>query len=138
MASTGATQIDAAFAVDFAGRLQAAMEAGDVAAIVALATDDVVYDDMGAANAIEGKPEFARLLKPIYGATEDLKFSLEGTFVAVDGESLAARWHVTGRRVDQDASVDIEFMTVYEMRDGKVCRWTSIFRHMDWLGHIWP
>ena len=114
------------------------MAAREVETLVDLAADDVVFDDAGAANAIEGKSEMARMLKPIYEAATDLEVRHDGIFVGVDGESLATRWHITGQRVDADDPFEIEFMTIYKMRDGKVVRWTSIFRHMDWLGHIWP
>ncbi len=138
MTPTGSTQIDAAFAVDFAERARVAMVARDVDALVDLATDDVIYDDMGADKSMEGKTEMARFVGSIYGAAVDLDVHVEGVFVGVDGETMAIRWRAIGRRADLDIPFELEFVNIYTIRDGKACRWTTIFRHMDWLGHIWP
>ena len=133
-----ANRIDAAFAEEFVGRMSSALKALDVDALVDLATDDVIYDDMGADKAIVGKAEMATLLRPIWAAIEKMEIRPHGVFLGLDGESIAVHWHVDVQRADNDAPMEIEMIGVYTFRDGKACRWTSAFRHMDWLGHIWP
>jgi len=134
----GRAAIDGAFAADLLGKLQAAMSSRDVDRVLELTTADVVYDDMGDARAIRGREEMANLLRPILAQMTAFELELVDSFVGLDGAKVAAHWSATARRAQDDEPVPLEFVTIYTIRDGKIARFTIVFRHMGWLGSLWP
>ncbi len=130
--------VDEAFAADLLERIRAAMAARDIDAILELATDDVVYDDMGSQEAITGKAESGHLLRPILERLESPDVRLISSFIGLDGESVAARWKITADRRQGAEPVELDYMSIYTIREGKISRFTLIFRHPGWLGSLFP
>jgi limonene-1,2-epoxide hydrolase len=100
-----------------------ANEARDLDAIVALMTDDIVYENVGM-GACTGADEVRALLGPFYAGAERVAW-----------EVLAQVEHgdvVMNERVDRfflpgDKQAEVRVAGYFEVRDGKVRRWRDYF-----------
>lgn len=101
-------------------RFSAAFGGGDVDAIMALMTDDCVFESTGPAPdgmRHEGASAVRRVWEELFGGTQDADFAEEESFVC--GERAVLRWRFTWS--DPDGSPGhVRGVDVLRMRDGKV------------------
>jgi steroid delta-isomerase-like uncharacterized protein len=126
-----------AFARDFADRWQIAWNSHDPAQVVALCTEDVVWDDPLTDKPERGREEVAAYLRSVWQAFPDLRFTWpEGPYASFDGVKLALHWHVTGTmrgRMDPPGfaptgrTFEIEGVDLLELRDGLVRAYSGFF-----------
>ncbi len=134
---TAAEALTPAFIAEFLADLTKKIEARDVDAMVALCSDDVVYQDAGPSSEID-REEMRRMWTPVFAAMEHAEATVLDSFLGVEGDSVAAHWQLTFKRRDVLEPIQIESFAIYAFRDGMICRWTSIFRSFDWMGGLWP
>jgi steroid delta-isomerase-like uncharacterized protein len=126
-----------AFARDFADRWQIAWNSHDPAQVVALCTEDVVWDDPLTEKPERGREAVTTYLRSVWQALPDLRFTWpEDPYASFDGVKLALHWHVTGTmlgRMDPPGfaptgkTFEIEGVDLLELRDGLVCRYSGFF-----------
>ena len=109
--------------------------------LLALMTDDIVYDDSAWATTMHGHGEVREFLESAWRAFPDLRFEVtEGPFVDPQAPKSAFFWKgsathtgpieppgfaATGKRVE------FEGADFHEYRDGRVCRLRIVFDMMD-------
>ena len=130
--------IDAEFARAQLEQMRQMFDARDVEGLMALCTDDVVFDDMGSGNEIHGREEFRLLFGNLFSGMQRLTAALRESFLGLDGQSIAARWDFEVIMPDRPEPIAVQTASVYTCRDGKVAKWTIVFRNVDWLGDVWP
>jgi steroid delta-isomerase-like uncharacterized protein len=122
---------------DFAERWQIAWNSRRAEEVVALCTDDVLWEDPLTERPEQGKPAVTAYLESTWRTFPDLDFTWpEGPYCSFEQTKLACHWHVTGtmqgpvepegfaptgRRVEADG-VDL-----LELRDGLVCHYVGFF-----------
>jgi steroid delta-isomerase-like uncharacterized protein len=124
---------------DFAQRWVDAWNEHDADALVAMCTEDVVWEDPAAPQAANGRDEVREVLRAVWTVFPDMSFTLPGApLVELDGPRVAQVWRLsgtflgmdrdggfafapTGKRVDQ---VGIDF---YEFRDDLVSRYVAFY-----------
>jgi uncharacterized protein (TIGR03086 family) len=129
-ASTGdpATDLLAAFgrAVDWGpnhaavARFSAAFGARDVDAIMALMTDDCVFESTGPAPdgaRYEGRVAVRRVWEELFAGTADARFEEEESFVS--GDRAALRWRYAWTN-DDGSPGHVRGVDVLRLRDGKI------------------
>src|SRR5437867_1469626 len=125
------------FARGFADRWQKAWNSRRPEEVVALCTDDVVWDDPLTERPERGKEAVTAYLESTWRTFPDLDFTWpEGAYCSFDKTKLACHWRVTGtmlgpvepqgfaptgRRVEADG------IDLLELRDGLVCDYTGFF-----------
>lgn len=90
--------INGEFAMDFLTRLHAAVNAHDAAAVAALCSPDVVWDDPAASTPLNGRDAVYRFhQETMFRALPDVRIALiDGPFLALDGTGISARLRISG------------------------------------------
>lgn len=137
----GTTPVGEEFARNFADRWQKAWNSCDAAQVVALCTEDVVWDDPLTEKPERGRDAVAAYLRSVWLALPDLRFTWpEGPYASFDGVKLALHWRVTGTmlgRMDPPGfaptgkAFQIEGVDLLELRDGLVCAYCGLFDVRD-------
>ena len=111
----------------------------DPEGVAALCTDDVVFDDTGAAQALRGRDELREMFTGIYAqTTSSFDLDIIERYVAIDGGTFGARWRAKGDlREDPATEVEVETAEFYRIREGLIAHWTLFVRDPDWLGRQW-
>jgi steroid delta-isomerase-like uncharacterized protein len=135
-AETTAT-VDESFARDFADRWQKAWNSHDPAEVVALCTEDVIWDDPLTESPERGRAAVTEYLLAVWRAFPDLEFTWpEGPFASFDGTKLALHWRVTGTMLGPmdppgfaptGRRIELEGVDLLELRDGLTCAYTGFF-----------
>jgi limonene-1,2-epoxide hydrolase len=117
---------------DVVAALIKANEARDIDAVVALMTDDVEYENVGM-GACRGHDEVRALLGPFFDGAERMAWEVLAQVEAGD--------RVLNERVDRfflpgGKEVDVRVAGSFEVRDGKVRRWTDYFDTGKLLGDL--
>jgi uncharacterized protein (TIGR03086 family) len=101
-------------------RFSAAFGAGDVDAIMALMTDDCVFEATGPApdgGRHEGATAVRRVWEELFGGTTDASFDEEESFVS--GDRAVLRWRYAWTN-DDGSPGHVRGVDVLRLRDGKV------------------
>jgi uncharacterized protein (TIGR03086 family) len=114
---------DASWGEDHAAlaRFSAAFGRGDVEAIMALSTDDCVFEATGPApdgQRYEGAAAIRGVWEQLFGETGDPAFLEEDSFVC--GDRAVLRWRFEWRDADGEPG-HVRGVDVLRLRDGKVC-----------------
>ena len=93
-----AQQVDGQFARHFLERLYAAVNAHDANAVVALCSEDVVWQDPAAPQALHGREAVCRFHRDImFRAIPDVKIEIvDGPYLALEGTGVAVRSRISG------------------------------------------
>ncbi len=105
---------------DVVARFSAAFGSGDVDAIMALMTDDCVFESTGPApdgQLVEGQAAVRRVWEELFGGTADARFEEEESFVS--GDRAALRWRYTWTNGDGSPG-HVRGVDLLRLRDGKV------------------
>jgi steroid delta-isomerase-like uncharacterized protein len=129
--------IDATWAREFAEQWLAAWNSHEPARLVALMTDDIVYDDTAWPTTMRGHSDVRAFLKHAWAAMPDMRFELrEGPYVHASEPKAAFWWNgyathtgpldppglaPTGKALTFDGA------DFHEYRDGKVARLRIVF-----------
>lgn len=91
-------QIDTAFAHDFLSRLHAAVNAHDAAAVAALCSENVVWEDPAAPGLLKGREAVYLFHRDtMFPAIPDVSVTIvDGPYIALDGRSVAVRLRIGG------------------------------------------
>jgi steroid delta-isomerase-like uncharacterized protein len=107
----------------------AAWSSSDVEKLLALFTDDVVYEDLPLGAVNHGRSAVRDFATAVFAAFEDLKFELKSCVVASDGKSGAMEWTCRGRQTKDlpglpatNKPFEVRAATVVEFADGKIGR----------------
>jgi steroid delta-isomerase-like uncharacterized protein len=135
--SVGQVPLTEEAARDFAERWQIAWNSRRAEEVVALCTDDVLWEDPLTEGREQGKPAVTAYLESTWRTFPDLNFTWpEGPYCSFERTKLACHWRVTGtmqgpvepegfaptgRRVEADG-VDL-----LELREGLVCSYVGFF-----------
>lgn len=118
----------------------------DLEGVVALVTDDFVYEDPSMlGDHIVGKDQFRAFLQAVWTAFPDLTFEVPTTpYVALGGVGMAIPWRTTGtfsgdfrggpsplQLAPTGRAFDLRGVDLYEYRDGLLSRWVSVVDSMD-------
>ena len=77
----------------------AAWSSNDVARVLRLFTDDVIYEDVPLGAVSRGKPALAGFATGVFDGFTDLKFERKSRFVSADGRAGAIEWVFRGRQI---------------------------------------
>lgn len=120
----------------FTERWVAAWNAHDADGLLALCTDDIVWEDPAAPEVSRGHAEVREFLQTIWTIFPDLSFAIpEPPLVAVDGPRAAQVWRLSGTFLGQDPTgftptgkhVDQLGIDHYEFRDGLLCDYRALY-----------
>lgn len=101
-------------------RFSAAFGRGDIDAIMALMTDDCVFESTGPApdgTRVEGAAAVRAVWEELFGQTADARFDEEDSFVA--GDRAVLRWRFTWTN-DDGTPGHVRGVDVIRLRDGRV------------------
>lgn len=101
----------------------------DVEKLLALFTDDVVFEDVTLGAVNHGRNALRDFAAGVFAAFEDLKFELKSRVVASDGKSGAMEWTWRGRQTKDlpglpatNKPFEVRGATVVEFAAGKISR----------------
>lgn len=105
-----------------------AMNSWDMEKAASFLTDDCVYEDVPSGKVCHGKKEFIDFAMMVRDEFPDRKLELKSAFS--DGHNIASEtlWRGTfthSRNLERPATgkhVSIRYVTITELRDGKICR----------------
>ncbi|HEY1276595.1 MAG TPA: nuclear transport factor 2 family protein [Thermoleophilaceae bacterium] len=136
-----ATELDPAWVEDFVQQWAAAWNSHRPDRLLALMTEDIVYDDSAWPHTMRGHADVRGFLESAWTAFPDLRFEeSEGPYIAPGQPKAAFQWigkatHTgplnppglapTGR------SIEFPGADFHEYRDGRVCRLTIVFDMTD-------
>lgn len=133
--------VEAQFIRDFVKRWAGLVSAGNIDALLAASTDDIVFIDAAFPQPFHGKDAVRSVLQNIFGAFPDLRYEpVSEPFVSVDGSAAATRVHFTGTMqgpldppgfAPTGQRVDFSGMEFFEFKDTKVQRVELLFNAMD-------
>ena len=129
------------WAAEFGERWGAAWNSHDPDRLLALMTDDIVYDDSASPETMRGHADVRAFLDTTWRAFPDLAFEVVGgPLVAADGARAAFWWRGTGTNtgpIDPPGfpatgrRIEMEGADFHEYRDGKVARLRIVFDMAD-------
>jgi limonene-1,2-epoxide hydrolase len=118
-------------AADAVQKLIAANEARDLDRIVAVCTDDVLYENVPM-TAVHGGDEVRATLEPMYAQATGVEFRVERQ--VEDGDTVANervdRFEIGGRWIE------IRVAGFFEVRDGKVAVWRDYFDLQQFMSQM--
>ena len=133
--------VDIGFVADFAERWLAAWNSHDPDTLLALMTEDIVYDDSAWPRTMRGHADVREFLTTTWRALPDLEFRLaDGPFIRPGAPQAAFSWTGTGTFsgpldppgfAPTGATITMDGFDLHEYRDGKVCRLRIVFDMMD-------
>jgi steroid delta-isomerase-like uncharacterized protein len=101
----------------------------DVAKLLALFTEDAVYEDVTFGEVNQGSQELRKFATGVFDAFADLTFELKSRFVSADGRRGALEWLWRGRQTEDLPGLpatgkpfEVRGASVVEFRDGKISR----------------
>ena len=107
----------------------AAWSSSNVEKLLALFTDDVVYEDVTLGAVNHGRDALRDFATAVFAAFDDLKFELKSRVVASDGKSGVMEWTCRGRQTKDlpglpatNKPFEVRGATVVEFADGKISR----------------
>jgi steroid delta-isomerase-like uncharacterized protein len=107
----------------------AAWSSSNVEKLLALFTDDVVYEDVTLGAVNHGRDALRDFATAVFAAFDDLKFELKSRVVASDGKAGAMEWTWRGRQTKDlpglpatDKPFEVRGAAVVEFADGKISR----------------
>lgn len=134
-----------------------AFNAHDIDRILAMFTDDAVWQAPSAPDPLVGRQPVAALLRGWFQAFPDFCFPPEDVVVyqSLDGTKGASHWRVTGTMTGPldppgfaatGRKFEVHGTCLYEFRDGRFSRHTIVYDSMDMLtqlglmpaGDSWP
>jgi steroid delta-isomerase-like uncharacterized protein len=135
------TGVDQDFAVDFAARWLAAWNSHQPDQLLALMTEDIVYDDSAWPRQMRGHADVREFLESTWRALPDLEFELaDGPFL-MEGEPKATLYWkgkatFTGPLeppglAPTGTPLTLDGFDLHEYRDGRVCRLRITFDMLD-------
>jgi steroid delta-isomerase-like uncharacterized protein len=138
---THAQSLDPAWLADFLERWEGAWNSHDADRLLALMTEDIVYDDSSWPTTMRGHDAVRAFLEFVWRGSPDMRFTLTDGPYIVPGEPKAAfYWTGTGTNtgpVDPPGfaatgkSLEFEGADFHEYRDGRVCRLRIVFDMLD-------
>jgi steroid delta-isomerase-like uncharacterized protein len=87
--------VDVEFARELANKMMQGWNSHDPDALLALYTEDIVYDDSSWPKQMHGHAEIRQFLESTWRAVPDLKFEFEDVLVSADGSQIAHYWRAT-------------------------------------------
>ena len=136
-----ATRVDRDFFEDFSGRWMAAWNSHQLDRLLALMTEDIVYDDSAWPKTMRGHSDVREFVEHSWRAFPDLRFEMvEGPFLHPTAPKACMYWRgsathrgpieppgiaPTGRRIE------FEGVDVHEYRDRRVARLQIVFDMAD-------
>lgn len=132
---------EAAALTEWSRKWLAAWNSHDVAATVALVSEDFVYEDPSMfGDHIVGRDQFAEFLRMVWRAFPDLSFEIFDTpYLAVLGSGAAIPWRAIGTFAGDmkpgpsplplaptNRRFDIKGVDLYKFRDGQLAHWISV------------
>ena len=125
------------FARDFADRWQKAWNTRQPERVVALCTEDVLWDDPITERPERGREAVAEYLRTVWRAFPDLEFTWpEGPFASFQGIKLALHWKLTGTMLGPmdppgfaptGRRISLEGVDLLEIREGLCCAYQGFF-----------
>jgi steroid delta-isomerase-like uncharacterized protein len=125
----------------FIGRWAEAWNSHEPEKLLALMTEDIVYDDSAWPTTMHGHGDVRRFLHSVWTAMPDLRFEMtDGPFVRPGELAAAFYWRGTGRFTGPldppgfaptGKPLEFEGADFHEYRDGKVSRLRIVFDNMD-------
>lgn len=144
MAQTHATQtqeLDQAWVEEFVGRWEAAWNSHQPERLLALMSDDIVYDDSAWPTTMRGHDEVRTFLDFAWTAMPDLRFEMvDGPYLMAGQRKAAFYWKGSGTHTGPlvppgfaptGKRLEFEGADFHEYRDGQVCRLRIVFDMMD-------
>jgi len=128
--------LDLVFVQDFAEKWLAAWHSHQPEQLLALMTDDVVYDDASWPKQMRGHAEVRGFLESTWRALPDLTFEVEQVIIDPAAGQFAQYWRATGTHTGvwdppglaaTGRRVRFEGANVAELRDGKLCRVRQVY-----------
>jgi steroid delta-isomerase-like uncharacterized protein len=133
--------VDQAFLEDFLPRWDAGWTSHQPEQLLALMTEDIVYDDSAWPTTMRGHAEVRTFLEHAWRAFPDLEFSMtEGPFIQAGAPKAAYYWRGTATHTGPleppgfaptGKRIEFEGADLHEYRDGRVCRLHIVFDMMD-------
>jgi steroid delta-isomerase-like uncharacterized protein len=136
MAETSAPErdrVDGAFVRTFAERWLDGWNTHDADALVALCTEDVLWDDPALPGPVSGRSAVHEYLTGTWSMLPDLAFTLpEPPMLALEGHRVAQVWQMTGTMLGPDPwagfaptgrRIDLPGVDLYEFRNGLVAHY---------------
>lgn len=143
---TAPTMVDESFTQDFASRWAEAWNSHDPDQLLALMTEDIVYDDSAWPTTMRGHDQVREFLDFTWTALPDLRFEVvDGPFLHPHAPKACFYWRgfatnsgpifppgftATGKQIE------FEGMDVHEYRDGRVCRLQIVFDMADFMRQL--
>jgi steroid delta-isomerase-like uncharacterized protein len=135
--SVGQVPLTDEFARGFADRWQVAWNSRRAEEVVALCTDDIVWDDPLTERPERGKAAVSAYLESVWKTFPDLEFTWpEGPYCSFSRTKLACHWRVTGTMLGPiepegfaptGRHVEADGVDLLELRDGLVCDYVGLF-----------
>jgi steroid delta-isomerase-like uncharacterized protein len=129
--------VDVAWVRSFAEEWLAAWNSHDPQQVLALMTDDIVYDDSAWPTTMRGHADVRAFLEHSWAAIPDMRFELrDGPYVHPDGPKAAFWWNGYGTHTGPldppglaatGKSMTFDGVDLHEYRDGKVARLRIVF-----------
>lgn len=129
--------VDPQWLGDFIQRWTDAWNSHEPGNLLALMTEDIVYDDSAWPKQMRGHDDVREFLEHTWTAFPDLEFEeFEGPFVHPGEEKAAFYWRGTGTHSGAISPpglnptgrrIEFEGADIHEYRDGKVCRLRIVF-----------
>jgi steroid delta-isomerase-like uncharacterized protein len=135
--------VDVGFARSFAERWVAAWNTRDPASVLALCTDDVVWDDPVLPEPVRGHEPVREFLRSTWRGFPDLAFAGVGApYVKLDDDAAALRWRVTGTMLGPieppglaptGARIEGEGIDLYRFRGELLAEYTTVYDLSSWM-----
>jgi steroid delta-isomerase-like uncharacterized protein len=135
------TQLELAWLEEFAGRWGEGWNSHDPERLLALMTEDIVYEDSAWPTTMHGHADVRSFLDSVWTAMPDLRFEFtDGPFIKPGAPAAAFYWRGTGRFTGPldppgfaPTGKPLEFFGAdfHEYRDGRVARLRIVFDNMD-------
>lgn len=142
VSETAPGPVDLEFARDFYERFAEAWNSHEQEALLAMMTEDIVYEDSAWPRPMRGHAEVREFLDSMWRAFPDLRFEFVDDLILLHPSRpmAAAYWRGGGTntgRIDPpgfaptNKQIEFESMDLHEYRDGKLCRLWIVFDMMD-------
>jgi steroid delta-isomerase-like uncharacterized protein len=135
--SPTAQDLDPAWMEEFAKRWLDAWNSHEPERLLALMTEDIVYDDSAWPTTMRGHADVRAFLDSSWTAIPDLRFELiEGPYIVPGQPKAAFHWRGTGTHTGPlnppgfaatARSMDFTGVDFHEYRDGRVCKLNITF-----------
>ena len=122
----------------FLERLAHAGNTKDADLAASLCSVDVVVDDHGSGDVLQGRDALRELFGGIFRVIPDISFERIGEpLFSADRTTMSARWRISGTRLDGTA-FDVQTVDFYRFVDGLAADYSIYVRDTEWLGRQMP